>query len=104
MTVSTESLQVLRVVVPTITVYMVYIKLRCVSRYKATLFTDVFFVHGVWILGFIYISFVDSLATVTAIEWMLRISEFYFGWATYGTYGSAFGFVMLAKFVIHYIL
>jgi len=72
-----------------------------VNWYKATLFTGIFFVDRIWILRFIYVSFVDSLATVTAVEWMLRISEFNFSWATYRTYGSTFFFFNLAKFVVH---
>ena len=101
MAVGTKGLQVIRVVVPTITVYVVYIKLRCVNWYKATRLTGVFFVDRIRILRLDYISFVYSITSVPTMQWMLRISKFHFGWATYRTYGSALSFVMLAKFVIH---
>jgi hypothetical protein len=59
--VSTESLQVGRVVVPTITVYVVYIELTAMFRNEAAMQAGILLVDGVWILVLLYVSFIDSL-------------------------------------------
>ena len=60
MAVSTQSLQVRWFVVPTITVYVVYIELTAMCRNEATMQAGVLLVDGVWILVLLYVSFVDS--------------------------------------------
>jgi hypothetical protein len=62
--VSTESLQVRWVVVPTITVYVVYVKLTAVFRNESAMQAGIFLVQGVWVLVLLNVSFIDSLATV----------------------------------------
>ena len=43
----------------------------------------VFLVQGVWVLALLYVSFIDSLATVlTSKGCVVLISGFYFGWTT----------------------
>jgi hypothetical protein len=59
--VGTESLQVGRVVVPTITVYVVYVELTAMFRNEATVQASIFLVQGVWVLVLLYVSFIDSL-------------------------------------------
>jgi len=83
MAVSTESLQVSRVVVPTITVYVVYVKLTAMFRNKPAVLTGILLMQGVWVLAFLDVSFIDSLATVLTSKGCVGlISSFYFGWTT----------------------
>jgi hypothetical protein len=63
--VSTQGLQIGWVVVPTITVYVVYIKLTSMFRYKATMQAGVFLVNGIWVL---------SLQTVAAVDFFAAIA------------------------------
>jgi hypothetical protein len=58
--VSTQGLQISRVVVPTITVYVVYIQLTAMCRNKAAMQAGILLVDGVWILVLLYVSFIDS--------------------------------------------
>ena len=75
MAVSAESLQIGWVVVPTITVYMVYVELATVFRNKATMQAGVFLVKGVWVLTFLYVSIIDSLASIATVQGLsLRVS------------------------------
>ena len=60
MAVGTQGLQISRVIVPTITVYVVYIELAAMCRNKATVQAGIFLVDGVWILVLLDVSFIDS--------------------------------------------
>ena len=62
MTVSTQGLQISRVVVLAITVYVVYIELAAMFRYEAAMQAGVLFVYCIWILVLLDVSFIDSLA------------------------------------------
>ena len=64
MAVSTECLQVGWVVVPTITVYVVYVELAAMFRNEPAMQAGIFLVQGVWVLALLDVSFIDSLATV----------------------------------------
>jgi hypothetical protein len=57
-------LQVGWVVVPTITVYVVYVELAAMFRNKSAMQAGIFLVQGVWVLALLDVSFIDSLATV----------------------------------------
>jgi hypothetical protein len=59
--VSTQGLQISRVVVPTVTVYVVYVELASVFRYKPAMQAGILLVDGVWILVLLDVSFIDSL-------------------------------------------
>jgi hypothetical protein len=56
-------LQISGVVVPTITVYVVYIQLTAMSRNESAMLTGILLVDCVWILVLLDVSFIDSLAT-----------------------------------------
>jgi len=60
--VSTKGLQISGVIVPTVTVYVVYIKLAAMFRYKTTMQAGILFVYCIWILVLLDVSFIDSLA------------------------------------------
>jgi len=62
--VGTQGLQVGRVVVPTITVYVVYVELARMLRHKAAVLAGVLLVKGVWVLVLVDVSFIDSLAPI----------------------------------------
>lgn len=62
MTVSTQGLQISRVVVLAITVYVVYVELAAMFRYKTTMQAGILFVYCIWILVLLDVSFIDSLA------------------------------------------
>ena len=64
MAVSTKSLQVSRVIVPAVTVYVIYVELTAMFRNKAAMQAGIFLMHGVWILTLLYVSFIDSLAAI----------------------------------------
>ena len=61
MAVSTQGLQISRVIVPTITVYVIYIELTAMFRNESAMQAGILFVDGVWILVLLYVSFIDSL-------------------------------------------
>ena len=61
MAVSTQGLQISRVIVLTITVYVVYVKLAAMCRNKAAMQAGILLVDGVWILVLLDVSFIDSL-------------------------------------------
>ena len=65
MAVSTKGLQISGFVVPTVTVYVVYIELTAMCRNKAAMQAGILLVDGVWILVLLYVSFIDSLAAKT---------------------------------------
>jgi hypothetical protein len=54
-------LQIRRVVVPTVTVYVVYVELAAMCRNKAAMQAGILLVDGVWILVLLDVSFIDSL-------------------------------------------
>ena len=62
MTVSTQGLQISRVVVLAITVYVVYVELAAMFRYETTMQAGILFVYCIWILVLLDVSFIDSLA------------------------------------------
>ena len=62
MAVSTQGLQVSRVIVATITVYVVYVELAAMFRYETTMQAGILFVYCIWILVLLDVSFIDSLA------------------------------------------
>jgi len=62
--VSTKSLQVSRVIVPAVTVYVVYVELASMFRYKAAVQAGVLLVDGIRILVLLDVSFIDCFAAV----------------------------------------
>jgi len=60
--VSTQGLQVNRVIVPTVTVYVVYVELAAMCRNKAAMQAGILLMYCIWILVLLDVSFVDSLA------------------------------------------
>ena len=62
MAVSTQGLQISRVIVGTVSVYVVHIELTAMSGNKTTVQAGIFLVDGVWILVLLNVSFVNSLA------------------------------------------
>jgi hypothetical protein len=63
--VSTKGLQISRVIVLTITVYVVYIELTAMFRNEATMQAGILLVQGIWVLVLLYVSFIDSPAAKT---------------------------------------
>lgn len=74
MAVSAKSLKVRWVVVPTITVFVVYIKLASVYWYEPTLLTFCAFMSSVWIDAVVIGSLPYCATAVPAGEWILFIS------------------------------
>ena len=64
MTVSAQSLQIRWVIIPPVTVFVVYIELTDVYWYEPTLLTFCTFMSSVWILVVNDVAFVNSLASV----------------------------------------
>jgi hypothetical protein len=62
--VGTQGLKISRVIVAVIPVYVVYIQLAAVLRYKAAVLAGILLVYHIWVLAFVNISFIDSLAPV----------------------------------------
>jgi len=60
--VSTKGLQISGVIVPTVTVYVVYVELAAMSRNKAAMQAGILLMYCIWILVLLDVSFVDSLA------------------------------------------
>jgi len=95
--VSTQGLQISRVVVPTITVYVVYIELTAMSRNEAAMQAGIFLVDGIWILVLLDVSFINSLATIaTSGSCVLFIADLYLGWTTNRADCSAIYFIYLS--------
>jgi hypothetical protein len=95
--VSTQGLQISRVVVPTITVYVVYVQLTAMSRNKPAMQAGIFLVNGIWILILLYVSFINSLATIaTSGSCVLLIADLYLGWTTNRADCSAIYFIYLS--------
>lgn len=105
MAVSTESLQVGRVVVPSITVYVVHIKLTGMHWSEVTVLAVVFFVNCVWVLQLVLALLVDCLALVSCAEVLaFFISQFNFSRATDFTDASPICLINLRKTVLHHDL
>ena len=64
MAVGTQGLQVGRVVVPTITVYVVYVELASVFRYKAAMLAGILLVNRVWVFILQTVAAIDFLAPI----------------------------------------
>jgi hypothetical protein len=62
--VSTKGLQISRVIVATITVYVVYVELTAMFRNKPAMQAGILFMQGVRVLVLLDVSFVDSLTAV----------------------------------------
>ena len=60
MAVSTQGLQISRVIVPAVTVYVVYVELAAMFRNKPAMLTGILLVNGIWILVLLDVSFIDS--------------------------------------------
>ena len=74
MAVSAQSLQIVWLIIPPVTVFVVYIKLADVYWYEPTLLTFCAFMSSVWILVVNDIAFVNSLASIPTREWISFIS------------------------------
>jgi hypothetical protein len=95
-TVSAKGLQVRWVVVPSVTVFVVYIKLADVYWYESTLLTFCAFVLGVWIDTVVIGSLPYCATAVPARELVLFISQLDLSGATNRARGSAFCLVMVS--------
>jgi len=73
-TVSAKSLEIVWHIIPPVTVYVVYIKLRDMYWYEPTLLTFSAFMSSVWILVVDDIAFVYSLASVPTRKRVVLIS------------------------------
>ena len=83
MAVSTQSLKVRRVIIPTVTVYVVYIQLRDVYWLEVTVFAVILLVDCVWIGVLVDGFLVDSLTLVASTEGCcFGVSKFDFSRAT----------------------
>jgi hypothetical protein len=81
--VSTESLQISRVIVPAVTVYVVYIQLTAMFRNEPAMLTGILLVDGVWILVLLDVSFIDSpTAKATSGSCVLLGADLYLGRTT----------------------
>jgi hypothetical protein len=58
--VSTQGLQISRIIVPTVSVYVVYIELTAMFRNEPAMLTGILLVDGIWILVLLDVSFIDS--------------------------------------------
>ena len=74
MTVGAKSLQVRWVIVPPVTVFVVYIKLTDVYWYEPTLLTFCAFVLGVWIDTIVIGSLPYGTASISTSQWSFFIS------------------------------
>tara|TARA_R110002126_G_scaffold115506_2_gene254266 strand:+ start:1160 stop:1453 length:294 start_codon:yes stop_codon:yes gene_type:complete len=81
--VSTQGLQINRVIVGTVSVYVVHVELAAMFRNEAAMQAGVFLVQGVWVLTFLDVSFIDSLAAIlTSRSRVVFIADLYLGWTT----------------------
>ena len=58
--VSTKSLQISRIIVATVSVYVVYVELTAMFGNESAMLTGIFLVDGIWILVLLDVSFIDS--------------------------------------------
>jgi len=76
-------LQISRVIVATITVYVVYVELAAMFRNEAAMLASIFLVQGVWILALLDVSFIDSpAAEATSRSGVMLVADLYLGWTT----------------------
>jgi DMSO/TMAO reductase YedYZ heme-binding membrane subunit len=61
--VSTQGLQISRIIVATVSVYVVYVELAAMFRNEPAMLTGILLVDGIWILVLLYVSFINSPAT-----------------------------------------
>jgi hypothetical protein len=95
--VSTQGLQISRIVVPIVSVYVVYVELAAVFRNKSAMQAGVLLVDGIWILVLLDVSFINSLATIaTSGSCVLFIADLYLGWTTNRADCSAIYFIYLS--------
>jgi hypothetical protein len=94
--VGTQGLKIRWVIVPPVTVFVVYIKLASVYWYEPTLLTFCAFMFGVWIDAVVIGSLPYSATAVSAGEWILFISQLHLGGTTDGADGGAFCLVMFS--------
>jgi hypothetical protein len=66
--VSTKGLQISRVIVPTVTVYVVYVELTAMFRNKATMQAGILLVNGIWVLSLQAVATVDFLAAIATSQ------------------------------------
>jgi hypothetical protein len=83
-------------IIPPVTVFVVYIKLTDVYWYESTLLTLCAFMSSVWILVVDDVAFIDSLTSVPTREWISFISQLDLSGATNRARGSAFFFVIVS--------
>ena len=62
MAVSAKGLQISRVIVATVSVYVVYVQLTAMFRNESAMFAGILLVYGVWILVLLDVSFIYSPA------------------------------------------
>ncbi len=74
MTVSAQSLQVRWVIVPPVTVFVVYIKLADVYWYESTLLTLCAFMSSVWIDAVVIGSLPYCATAIPTRQWVVLIS------------------------------
>jgi DMSO/TMAO reductase YedYZ heme-binding membrane subunit len=60
--VSTQGLQISRIIVATVSVYVVYVELTAMFGNESAMLTGIFLVDGIWILVLLDVSFIDSPA------------------------------------------
>ena len=83
MAVSTQGLQISRIIVATVSVYVVYVELAAMFRNESAMLTSILLVDGIWILVLLDVSFINSLAAIaTSKSCVVLISGFYLGWTT----------------------
>lgn len=101
MAVCTESLQVVRVVVPSVTVDVVHVELTNMLWLKPAVFTNVLLVDSVRIDTLVVVAFVDGLTTVPTVEGFVLVSKFNSGRSTDRARGRAIVFIVVRKTVVH---
>jgi hypothetical protein len=91
-------------IIPTVTVYVVYVKLAYVYWHITTLLTYCAFVFSIWIDAVVIGSLPYCATAIPTREWVLLISQLHLGWTTNRARGSAFFFVMVTELVLHLCL
>jgi len=93
--ISTESLQVSRVVVPTVPVYVVYIQLTDMYWLEVAVLAVIFLVDCVWVDRLVVVSLIDSFTSIPTGKWVVLIAQFNLCMAAYGTDSGTECFVNL---------
>jgi hypothetical protein len=92
--VSTQGLQISRVVVATVPVYVVYVELTAMFRDEPAMLTGILLVNGIWILVLLDVSFIDSpTAKATSGSCVLLGADLYLGRTTNRADCSAIYFI-----------